>query len=150
MKKSDKYERKIIYLLLHQLFILWMVIGFFIYEHQFLINQNHYAAIYLSLCCFSFIGGIIFLFLATRQEVKIYKNRSKKGFLDKIYPEVLVGIILLLLLALGTLISRIRISEFTLAGLIIVTFCVAYAMDTIFLIGYFNILRRIICKQLKL
>ena len=150
MRKSDKYERKWVYLLFHQLFILLMVMSFFVYEHQLVTSQNQNAVIHLIFGCFSFVGGIIFLFIATRQEIKIYKNRSKKIFLDKIYPEVLVGIVLILLLVFGKLISRIHIADFTLAGLIIVTFCIAYVMDTIFIIGYFDILRRIICKQLKL
>ena len=150
MRKSDTYERKIAYLLLHQLLILLMVICFFVYEYQILTNVSNYAIIHIFLGCFLLIGGIMFLFLATKAEVRLYRRKSKRRLLDKIYPEVLIGIIILLLSLFGKLISRIQIAEFTLAGLIIVTFCIAYIMDTIFLIGYFNIARRIISKQLKL
>ena len=150
MKKSFSYERKIAYLLLHQLFILLMVVCFFIYEYQLLFGFKNYLLIYLISSCVFLIGGVTFLFLATRVEIRIYKRRKKKTFIDRIYPEILMAIVIALLLLFAKLIATIHIEEYTLAGLIIVTDCITSIMDTIFLIGYFNVARRIICKQFKL
>lgn len=150
MKKSFSYERKIAYLLLHQLFILLMVVCFFIYEYQFLFGFKNYLLIYLISSCVFLIGGVTFLFLATRVEIRIYKRRKKKTFIDRIYPEILMAIVIALLLLFAKLIATIHIEEYTLAGLIIVTDCITYIMDTIFLIGYFNIAHRIIGKRLKI
>ena len=121
MKKSFSYERIIAYLLLHQLFILLMVDCFFIYEYQLLFGFKNYLLIYLISSCVFLIGGVTFLFLATRVEIRIYKRRKKKTFIDRIYPEILMAIVIALLLVVAKLIATIHIEEYTLAGLIIVT-----------------------------
>lgn len=150
MKKSFSYERKIAYLLLHQLFILLMVVCFFIYEYQLLSGFKNYLLIYLIASCVFLIGGVTFLLFATRAELRLYKRRRKKSLIDKVYPEVIIGIVIILLLLFGKIISTIRIADYTMAGLIIITDCITYIMDTIFLIGYFNIAHRIIGKRLKI
>lgn len=150
MKKSFSYERKIAYLLLHQLFILLMVVCFFIYEYQLLSGFKNYLLIYLISSCVFLIGGVVFLLLETRVELKTYQRRRKKTFIDRIYPEVIIGIVIVLLLIFGRIITTIQIADFTMAGLIIVTDCITYIMDSIFLIGYFNIVHRIISKRLKI
>lgn len=150
MKKSDSYERKIAYLLLHQLFILLMVVCFFIYEHQLLSGFKNYLLAYLIFSCVFLIGGVTFLFLATRAEIRIYKIRRKKTFIDRLYPEIVIAIVAVFLLLFGKLVATIHIEEYTMAGLIIVTDCITYIMDTVFLIGYFNIAQRIIGKRFKI
>lgn len=148
--KRYTYERKIVYLLLHQVCIVAMVICIFAYEYIVLKNPEKNEIFYLLVSCLSFLGGIGFLLMASRIENKISKKTYRKTVIDKCYLEILIGIILLLLIALANVIGNIKISQFSLSGLVIATGSIAYLMDTIFLIGYFSIVRRYINRALKL
>lgn len=148
--KRYTYERKILYLLLHQICMIAMVICIYAYEYIVLKNPEKNEFYYLLVSFAGFIGGIGFLLLASRIESWICKKSYKKSIIDRWYPEIVIVITLLLLLIFANVIRNMKISEFSISGLVIATGSITYVMDTIFLIGYLSMIRRYAAKQLKL
>ena len=148
--KRYTYERKLAYLLLHQICMVAMVICIYAYEYVVLKSPNKDEFVYLLISFLGFFGGISFLLISTRIDKRISKKKYKKTIIDKFYPEILVGIMIIVLISLGSEMKNIEISKFSLSGLVITTGSIAYIMDTIFLVGYFSIVHRVVNRQLKL
>lgn len=149
MIKNYAYEKKIAYVLLHQISVLLMVLCFSIYEFLYAHGRKNSDIIFLILSFIGLAGAIIFLFYATRIDEKIIKRIYKETVLDRIYPELLTIIVFSTLYLLGSWLMNLNISQFTLAGLIVVTGCITYLMNTLFLIWYFTMVRKCVRRKLK-
>ena len=148
--KRYTYERKIQYLLLHQVCMIAMVTCIFAYDYIVLKNPEKNEFLYLIISFLGILGGIGGLFLATGIESRLSKKSYKKPFIDRCYPEILVGIVLLLLGIFAGIVASMDIKRFSLSGLVVATGSITYIMDTIFLVGYFSIIRRFYNRQLKI
>ena len=148
--KRYTYERKIAYLLLHQVCVIAMVACIFAYDYIVLKHSVKNEVIYLGISLIGFLGAIAFLLLVIRIETKLQRKNYKKMFLDRCYPEILVIILGLLILFVGLHLRKIEILKFSLSGLLITTGCLTYIMDSLFLAGFLSIVRRSVARVLKL
>ena len=99
--KRYTYERKIAYLLMHQICMIAMVICIYTYEYIVLKNPEKNEFYYLIVSFIGLLGGIGFLLLASRIESRLCKKAYKKSIVDRCYPEILLLITILLILIFG-------------------------------------------------
>ena len=149
MLKGYTYEKKIKYLLLHQISILLMVSCFYIYEYMYRKTHYNHEIFFLAFSFMGLVGGIIFLFKATQIEKVIYRKQKTKNLYERFYVELQIVTALFLLGIMGYGLVHIEVSGFTMIGLIIVINCFTYIMDTVFLIAYLGVTHKVLERRIK-
>ena len=148
--KRYTYERKIAYLLLHQICIIAMMICIYAYDYIVSHTPQKNEVIYLAIALIGLLGGIAFLLLASRIENRLNKKNFKKKIIDRCYPEILIIIVLVVIVFFGKVLTNLKVEDFSLAGLVIAIGILTYLMDTVFLIGFLGIVRKHAARILKL
>ncbi len=139
------FGKKAVAIVLHQLFFISMVMGFFTMDF-FARNENmKYAAGYGIVCLICLIVSFVLLAYLTKASGKAADVRTELSSwgidrMDGDLLTILTGVLVWLILSL---VFRTNASSFSLAGLLLVAGTVGYVLDTMFLAYYLSIVRRI-------
>ncbi len=139
-------ENRYLHLLWHQICSIVMVINIFLYDYTMEQISAENAKFYIVIYILGLAGSIISLIKVTKTEVKVNKHVEKK--IDTIYLEILIlgggGIVSFFIWQL----KKMDFSIFSLSDIMIVSGIIAYLMDSIALIVYLSLVRRICRKNL--
>lgn len=142
----DRYSfsKKAVAVVLHQLFFVSMVTAFFTMDFFSDKENMRYASVYGSLGFLGLIIGFVLLAYLTRISGKgDSQEESALWKIDHIYLEIIVLGVVFLLYLLLRVVWKINLADFSLAGRLLVSATISYLFDTIFLLFYFSMVRRI-------
>lgn len=139
------FGRKAVAVVLHQLFFVSMVMGFFSMDF-FSRNENmRYAAIYGSVSIGCFIVSFAVLAFLTKESGRVSADIGEISLwtIDRLYGDIFSIAFVLVVAMILRVITYVEIRDFSLAGLLLVSGTIGYLLDTLFLLYYFSIVRRI-------
>lgn len=144
----EKYTLKkiVTFIFLHQIFIIATMICIYLYEYIILKYPLKNDMYYLVFAFISGIGSFLFLLEGTICEWKLVKKQLKIGWIDRIYLEIVLILAIAVLMFLFQYLQRLNVKVFSIAGLILAVGMVAYFMDTVVIIVYFSMIRRMAQK----
>ena len=146
--KKYTLKRKFTFIFLHQICTMAMIICIYLYEYMILEYPMKNELYYLLLAFAGGVGGFLSLLQATKQEQKLVKKQLKKVWIDSIYLEVVLLLSIAIFIFLLQYLQRLDVKGFSISGLILAVGMVTYFMDTIVMIVYFTIIRRMCHKRL--
>lgn len=146
MKVSGS-ENRYLYLLWHQICSIVMVINIFLYDYTVERISTKDAKFYAVIYILGLIGSVISLIKVTKVEIKLNKLVPEKK-IDAIYLEILLLAGGAIILCFMWQLKKLELLLFSLSDIMIVSGIIAYIMDSIALIIYLSVIRRISKKNL--
>ncbi len=140
-------EKRYLLLLLHQIFSIIMVVNIFLYNYVLEEISTEHAKIYMVIYIFGVLGSLLSLVWVTKYEIS-FNRHVKERKIDKIYPEILFLTGGSLFFCLMCQLQKINIKVFSPSDIIIFCGILAYMMDSIALVLYLSLIRRICSKKL--
>ena len=139
------FGKKAVAVVLHQLFFISMIMGFFTMDF-FARNENmQYTAVFGGVCLVCLIGSFLLLAYLTKSSGRVSEKSTEISLwgIDRIYGEVLTILFGILIWLILHTVFQANVERFSLAGLLLVAGTVGYVLDTVFLLYYLSIVRRI-------
>lgn len=139
------FGKKAVAVVLHQLFFVSMVMGFFTMDFFARSENMQYAAGYGCVCLVCLIVSFILLAYLTKAAGKTAdtKKEISPWGIDRVDGDILTVLFGILVWLILGIVFRTNVGSFSLAGLLLVAGTVGYVLDTIFLLYYLSIVRRI-------
>ena len=145
--KVYKSEQRYLYLLWHQISVIVMVINIFLYDYTVEMISTKEAKFYIVIYMLGLIGSVISLIKVTKVEMALDKSVLQQK-MDAVYLEILCLLGAVVILCFMWQLKKLNVGVFSLSDIMIISGIVAYIMDSVALVVYLSIVRRIAKKNL--
>ena len=148
MKKS-LLENRVAFVVFHQAFMIAATISVYAYDYVLVKNPDRNEIGYLIMAIVCLLEAVLSLIAFTKTETMLAKRQKQLRVIDRTYLEVLLLVSGIIIYFLSTQMSKVKVEDFSLAGLSITVGTIVFFMDTAVLLTFSRLYRKYLRKHIR-